>query len=267
MKEVQQTREKRETYRKANVKNGEYKPFSLIFQGQGGHDDKFAMQAAKNICSNCLDLGGDWTRFNSFSGRLEFLDMRHGYKEEMEEAWSLWERRSESRTDTAAGAATGSTEAPASTPPRERPRALPTGPKGSGELKPKSSLDIAFNRDAALNEEHATVMATASGLMAHQGSSGWDWAATLQDQLAASIRGLQGNQSEFAKVFLAMNAKDIKHQYRDDLAKLETLIKDCCDQMSVDLGRVSQHCKEIQALHQALMMARKPATMKKAAKK
>ena len=87
-------REKRESFRKANTNHGEYMPFSVIFQGQGGHDDKFAMQAAKNICMACLDLGGDWIKFNTFSGRLEFLDMRHGYREELEEAWSLWERRS-----------------------------------------------------------------------------------------------------------------------------------------------------------------------------
>jgi len=93
LSKVEQVRVRSQTYKSVNFTRGVYRPFSVLYRNQGGPEDPGAMLATLNIARSCLKLGGQWTRFNSMSKRMEFFELEAGWEKDMENAWSLFEKR------------------------------------------------------------------------------------------------------------------------------------------------------------------------------
>ena len=51
------------------------------------------VKAATNIANSCIQLGGDWCRYNEMSGRMEYLDLEVSWSKEFSESWALYEQR------------------------------------------------------------------------------------------------------------------------------------------------------------------------------
>ena len=93
LSKVMQERLRMTKYKTVNFKRGVYRPFSILYKNQGGKDDPGAMRAALNIARSCIRLGGDWTKYNRMSKRLEFFELQSGWEQDLTEAWALYEKR------------------------------------------------------------------------------------------------------------------------------------------------------------------------------
>jgi len=52
---------------------GEYLPFGMIVQREGGWCDPTAIEAASRYARKCQMMGKPWTQFNSMTDRVDYL--------------------------------------------------------------------------------------------------------------------------------------------------------------------------------------------------
>lgn len=165
-------RTRKTEYRHIDKKKGTYRPFSMIWKKQGGNLDPTALQAAKNIASACIKMGGAWVQYNTMSKRVEYLDLERGFETEFEKSWALFERRqqqhAEPNTELAAneemGGVKGEQEGEGKKQGEEKDdkneggegqpdKDKGKGPKDPQKIKKKSSLDVALGEALQMKKD------------------------------------------------------------------------------------------------------------------
>ena len=79
-------------WQKIDTTKGTYMPFRKVHENEGLDED--GLRAAVLLCMKCIRMGGKWIRFNEFTERLEFLILLHGFVENMEESWAMYQNES-----------------------------------------------------------------------------------------------------------------------------------------------------------------------------
>ena len=93
MTKIRDSRERKDTYSQLDLSRSRYKPLSMIYAAQGVEKDPGAMQAAKNICLDCIARGSPWYRVGLRSERVGFIDVEEGWGNTMEKSWSLVQKK------------------------------------------------------------------------------------------------------------------------------------------------------------------------------
>ena len=71
--------------------HGEYLPFDVIVDREGGAHRPQAVQAAKNYVKKCLAMSNAWLQFNHMTGRYAFLYIRKQYIETFNKSWQTYQ--------------------------------------------------------------------------------------------------------------------------------------------------------------------------------
>lgn len=99
-KKVRLMKEKRVSWRTTDIRNGQYVPFPVIVEREGGNSAcpgalEAAIQAAERYANRCAAMGGVWCQPNAMTGRTEYLYIRMEKSEIFEEAWCAYEQQHE----------------------------------------------------------------------------------------------------------------------------------------------------------------------------
>lgn len=225
LKDLEQIRERRSSFKRVDKRKGTYKPVSMIWLSQGGKYDKNAMAATKNIVQRCLAMQGDWVRFNPMSQRCEFLVLEEGFEEVFEEKWSLFERRSERP------------EAPAQKGENKAAKLEKGTREGDDEgekiekkPKEKNALDQALATASSVKKDYEKIRSTAHSLLRRmQMDAGWEWASTEAVKLNKAVHNTEAALNEFGNFYLTADLKEVRRAYRDRMhlmqAELENLTR------------------------------------------
>ena len=92
IKTIIRTRQRSQSYQRIDGSHGEYVPFSILWQREGGHRDPFALSAAISHASKCMQMGGPWINMNTMTNRVEFLHLKRIVKEQFSQCWSMYEK-------------------------------------------------------------------------------------------------------------------------------------------------------------------------------
>ena len=95
-----------------DTNKGKYMPLACIVESEGGNSPlpgakEAAILAAQNYAKKAAQMGGRWTRTNSFTGRLEFLYLNAEVAEEFSRCWAAYEQHSDGGEVGVGGGAVG----------------------------------------------------------------------------------------------------------------------------------------------------------------
>lgn len=91
---------KLEEYQLVNEEMGVYEPFDMVVKHEGGRKSAAAWIAAKNYCEKCMELGGMWLNWNTFTQRTEVLYVKKQRRSSFNQIWALYQEKV--ATDTSA---------------------------------------------------------------------------------------------------------------------------------------------------------------------
>eukprot|EP00969_Alexandrium_andersonii_P319363 14107874-Alexandrium_andersonii.AAC.1 len=87
---------------------GEFIPWGVLLEREGGKDDPAAVQAAINYCTACHSLGPTWYSYNTMTKRTEYLHLRREHSEIFQTIWGLHSQQSSEGTSASTGSSSGS---------------------------------------------------------------------------------------------------------------------------------------------------------------
>ncbi|CAK0791709.1 unnamed protein product, partial [Prorocentrum cordatum] len=77
------------SYETVNTRTGIYMSFPRVAQEEGGHHAEANVIAARNYCSSCALLGGDWVYWGPMSQRQKFLCIEISQRQATREKWEI----------------------------------------------------------------------------------------------------------------------------------------------------------------------------------
>lgn len=216
-------REKKVSYKQADVSKGVYTPFSVLVREEG--DDDAGLRAARNYAASCRQMGGSWVRFNKMTQRTEYLYMKSHVYEEFEKSWAVYEESKKvEKGVTQTDAPKVKSNDPRGGPPKVKdPKG---GPPKSETPKEKSSLDTALATATKLLRAYqsTTSQATTMQKSITEGPE-WSWAqgttlATKQAQFLEEVESC--TRSPFARNLLS-DPKNIKNSAKHSVLLQESV--------------------------------------------
>ena len=217
---AQRSREKAESYKYVDETCGTYKPFSMVWKGEGGPEDKGALAAATKLANRCIEMGGKWIRLNKMTDRLEFLVVEAKYREIFEKSWSLHERRTHDADGGDEPSSSAGDERVTAAKAKAETKGTPQ--KTNVPKRQKSSLDVALGNALQLKKSYGEAIAEANALRERvQVEGGWDWASDDMNKIAEVSKNCAKKLSPFEHRFMTSEIRAIKIEYKDKVAELE----------------------------------------------
>ncbi len=68
-----------------------YRPLGKLIVDLGGWDDNAAVKGGLTAAGKCLALGKPWVRVHPQTEMTEFLVLQHGFNEDFDEEWSIFQ--------------------------------------------------------------------------------------------------------------------------------------------------------------------------------
>ena len=239
-KEFQLTKTATTTFSTKDLRNGKYKPLSMIAKDEG--DDDEGWEAARKYAAKCIALGDQWVQWNSMTERAEFLHMGKGVEEVFDQSWhedtifkadvakqapkpariaSGEAAASQAVAVGAVGAAGGTGVAdlaggattPIGTAGRGSKRTITTPAEVEMRKQRKKELDDGFKRINKIKSQVVVASQLARELIdlvdTHQE---WSWARPMLDPLKRPVADLAELKASdnFSPLWLTSDEKDIK---------------------------------------------------------
>lgn len=88
LEEIRERKQFKRTWREVNTQSGEYLPFAVICQKEGGDDE--AKRCAWRYAKKCTMLQGRWLQWNGMTERWEYLYIHKTCVQEFESARSMY---------------------------------------------------------------------------------------------------------------------------------------------------------------------------------
>ena len=237
-------RTKSTMHEKSTDEQGTYLPLDMIIKNEGGARNIENVVAARRYATRCLAQGKKWVKFNDWTGRLEFLYIRHNMNKVWSDRWDV------TKTEVAPGGRAaqqghdeddrdGHEEAEPASPglPKAKAKAkakASTEPKGKAQPKAKGSagktvLQMAVQKGSKLRTEyHGTVSNSQQLLEQVANTTKLHIFVAMSATLSKSITELKSSLSDFATDFLVMETRDIKDKYSEAVSTVElhAMLKD-----------------------------------------
>jgi len=230
------------SFSKKQLHNGTYKALSVLARDEGG--DAEGWRAAEKHAAKCIQLGGHFIQWNSFTERAEYLHMSKGFAEEFGDQWAETKTFGPQQSargsraalpgragtgDASAAAANGGTAGGsaggAATPPGGGiVTPLPGGNKKRPALTPrevearkllKKELDTGCKKLSKVKSQVVVAAQLASELITIvETSDEWSWAKSSLDGVRVPLAALTSLKSKdpFFMKWLTLDEKDLRAQ-------------------------------------------------------
>ena len=217
-------------WEKTDVTKGDYMPFGMLVESFGIHyDRKAAVEAATLHAEKCIKMQGDWMSYDSMGEVVEYLKLRKGFTERMQEAWTLWEEEQACNTDGGGTRASGTRDSQASSSGMRRSASsegvVASGKRAAGEETPKAgkagkkqkndALEKALAESIKVKKLHREATAQAENVASQIDSSpDWAWARTQESvgALRALILQLKEQKTPAVSQFILEDLKDLRRE-------------------------------------------------------
>ena len=237
LKKVQKTAVHTKKVTEKKTTGGKFKSFDAIVELEGGRHNPANIQAAYDICTQCIKEGKSYYKYSKFSRRVKFLYVEEGFEEEEAEEWATETRAEIVTDDTDMGngdGADGNDDANGTdkkTPPAKRV---------------KTALAEALSKAALFKNKYVMHMGTATTLSPQLKEMG-TWALSFEVPLAALVSALQKMQSSpFRKFFVQHDLAALKKKYRADVVSVELV--SMMDEVEPELTKLGKLVWEINAM-------------------
>ena len=252
---------------KEEIECGEYLPFDVIVDREGGAARIAAREAAKNYTIACISMQGDWLSFNTMTKRMEYLYIRKSRRDVFTRHWALHNtQKSESKPKGSCAADPKQASTPQGT---AQPRAsvqpsthdeepgqvrVPTPRRGENEAKKRTSLDktlIEAKKVRVFYEGLHGKVASMNNCIATQ--QAWEWAkgSQMTNRLFELVHGLEAQMTAFDVEFMTSEIQDIRTAFGE--ASLETQRLDMHPRLLPLLRDCDVDHKTILGIHQAML--------------
>lgn len=275
------TRTRSQSYQRIDEQQGEYIPFSILWQREGGHRDPMALPAAIAHATKCLQMSGPWISINTMTGRLEFLHLKRLVREQFSQCWALYEKAELDNDGSeagrpppgpppppgSAGIAVGSktpgeqksVDDKSETPEEQKSKADKSkkakADEGSGEkkLRVKSALDIALADAIGVKTMMPTAISTAKSVLESMDvDREWQREKGLAQPLEAAVTNLKDAMDPFARSFVLSDSKQLRKTFPDD-SNLTVRLRSFKDTFEILVHTCQYEVQAIVAMHQARM--------------
>ena len=254
-KKIKRTRERSQAYQRIDETTGEYVPFSILWQREGGHRDPQALKAAITHATKCVQMGTPWVTVNDMTDRVEYLHLKRTLTERFSHCWSLYEKAMLEDT----------TEAPAlqqpeQQPPESRaaaasevktpkvPKRTATTPGSEGKHKKpraKSATEEAMIEAMVVKTSMTAASTRAKALLeAIDQDAAWSRFKTMAELVENAVKKIRDGMDSFARAFLSTDSKQLRQLYPDD-SVLTIELRKFTSQMT---GLVDTLQKEVNAI-------------------
>jgi hypothetical protein len=268
IKVLKETKFKELIYTRSEQEKGEYLPFDIIVDREGGPNRAAAVQAALNYTKACLQMQGMWTQYNEMTKRGEFLYVRKIHKTTFTTAFKLHQEMTAKQPDDTPGK---KDEQPAATvrgssdPAKkgEQPAAKPVKKRNNDgadtetpEPKKQKPLDHALSLARKVKQRYESTHSQFHTII-KLGSSNPDWQRWCTDcslePLRAAHQAVQDQRTNFMDDFLTAEVADVKKKY--STGDLEREAKVMAHVLSPLLDAVDLEINVLQNMHQSRHIA------------
>ena len=95
LKKLVVSRTQTDEQKESDTMNGDYEPFDIVIDKEGGAARESSIKAAYNYCEACINNfkagkfmnGRSWVAWNKMTKRVEFLYLKKGYRQSFDQSW------------------------------------------------------------------------------------------------------------------------------------------------------------------------------------
>ena len=267
METLMETKVKTQSITKEDREQGEYLPFDVIVDREGGQNRRAALLAAGRYVHKCIRMKSDWIHYNSMTERWEYLYIRKMRQDIFTKHWALHSQMS--TVTPAAGAAAADGADVARSAQVKNPGAVVEAPPSKKNkvkdvekpVKPLVSLDVALASAKKVKQlyEQATGKATmVRSAVASQAA--WVWANDEKNMagVCKALRLVETAMTPFAVEFMTSDPKDVRAAYTS--ADLETRCDEMVKVISPLIKAIDVEVKCLYNMQQGRLKAQRTAT-------
>ena len=198
-----------ESYDEEEGIKAEFLSFDAIVEKEGGRHNYANIEAARKRCQKCIQLGKQYAKFDTWSGRTNFAFIVEGFSA----------LRKNSYKKSSSGGAAATADAPPVGVPVDAPLAPSPAPNPAAPRLPRSRTSLEKNISASQAAKSAYTAATkAADDLLEQMQSDASYAkekVSYEDDLKKSVAALRKvkDSDPFYKKFVGMEIGDIRREY------------------------------------------------------